>query len=97
MGWLRGKKDDKPEYTGLQLQTAAAFLPIPIVWGTNKVAHNVIFYDNFQQHKSSSKTGKGGHHGGGGSSSQQFDHLYLRPRARHLRGADQRFWPRMEG
>ena len=72
MGWLRGKKDDRAEYTGLQLQTAAAFLPIPIVWGANKVSHNVIFYDNFQQHKSSSKTGKGGHGGGSSSSSQQY-------------------------
>ena len=73
MGWLRGKKNDKPEYTGLQLQTAASFLPIPIVWGTNKVAHNVIFYDNFQSHQGGSKTGKGGHGGGGGggSSAQQ--------------------------
>ena len=73
MGWLRGKKNDKPEYTGLQLQTAASFLPIPIVYGTNKVAHNVIFYDNFQSHQGGSKTGKGGHGGGGGggSSAQQ--------------------------
>jgi putative tail protein len=71
MGWLRGKKTDKPDYTGLQLQTAAAFLPIPIVWGTNKVSHNVIFYDNFQSHKGGSKLGKGGHGGGGSSSSAQ--------------------------
>src|SRR5208337_1807605 len=62
----RGKKTDRPDYTGLKLQTAATFLAIPIVWGTNKVSHNVIFYDNFQSHKSNSKTGKGGHGGGGG-------------------------------
>jgi hypothetical protein len=65
----RGKKTDRPDYTGLKLQTAATFLAIPIVWGTNKVSHNVIFYDNFQSHKSNSKTGKGGHGGGGGGAS----------------------------
>ena len=30
--------DIKPDFTGLQIQTATSTLPIPIVWGQNKVA-----------------------------------------------------------
>jgi len=38
----------KPDYTGLQLQTSTATLPIPICWGQSKGAANVLFYSNFQ-------------------------------------------------
>src|ERR1700682_5583891 len=37
-----------PDYTGLQIQTAVSALPIPIVWGTSKLAANVIWYANFK-------------------------------------------------
>jgi hypothetical protein len=52
------KVSTKPDYTGLQLQTAVATLPIPIAYGQTKLAPNVIFYSNF--HTQNVKAGKGG-------------------------------------
>ena len=63
MGWFREKS--KPDFTGLQIQTSASVLPIPIVWGRTKIAGNIIWYQNFQTH--SSGGGKGGLFGGGSS------------------------------
>ncbi len=55
-----------PDYTGLQIQTAVNTLPIPIVWGTSRLAPNVIWYNNFQTQDSGGKNGgKGGLFGGG--------------------------------
>ena len=48
----------KPNYTGLQLQTAVSTLPIPICYGRQKLAPNVVFYSNFQTQNV--KSGKGG-------------------------------------
>jgi hypothetical protein len=53
------KSSLKPDYTGLQLQTATATLPIPILWGQSKLAPNVVFYSNFQTQNVKSG-GKGG-------------------------------------
>jgi hypothetical protein len=53
------KSSLKPDYTGLQLQTATATLPIPILWGQSKLAPNVVFYANFQTQNVKSG-GKGG-------------------------------------
>ena len=50
----------RPDYTGLQIQTAVNTLPIPIVWGMSKLAPNVIWYNDFQTSYSSSGGGKGG-------------------------------------
>jgi hypothetical protein len=58
MSWFRQNTGQKPDYTGLQLQTSVNTLPIPIVWGRTKVAANVIWYANFQTHGSGG--GKGG-------------------------------------
>lgn len=59
MSWFRQKNaGQKPDYTGLQLQTSVNTLPVPIVWGKTKVAANVIWYTNFQTHGGSG--GKGG-------------------------------------
>ena len=50
-----------PQYTGLQIQTSSGAVPISIVWGTNKIAPNVVWSDNFQIIAQNSKTGgKGG-------------------------------------
>ena len=49
----------KPDFVGLQLQTAASALPIPIIYGQTKLAANIIWYANFQVH-GPNKTGKGG-------------------------------------
>lgn len=55
-----------PDYTGLQIQTAVNTLPIPIVWGTSRLAPNVIWYNNFQTQESGGKNGgKGGLFSGG--------------------------------
>ena len=58
MSWFRQKSGQKPDYTGLQLQTSVSTLPIPIIWGRTKAAANVIWYANFQTHGGGG--GKGG-------------------------------------
>ena len=67
MSWLRASKGQKPDYTGLQLQTSVTTLPIPIGWGQFKISPNVIWYENFQ---SQGGSGGKGHLFSGGSSSQ---------------------------
>jgi hypothetical protein len=47
-----------PTYTGLQVQTSSQALPIPIVWGANRISGNVIDYFNFYSQPASK--GKGG-------------------------------------
>ena len=64
MGWFRND-NVKPDFTGLQIQTSTAILPIPIVWGQAAIGGNVIWYQNFQSR--SQGGGKGGLLGGGGS------------------------------
>lgn len=54
------------EYYGLQVQGTSAAVPVPIVYGRNIVAPNVIWYENFRAHAQSS--GKGGGKSGGGKS-----------------------------
>ena len=59
----------RPDYTGLQVQTASSALPIPVVYGTNRIAPNFIWSDGFQTHAQRGKKagGKGGgRHGGTG-------------------------------
>ena len=70
MGFLRRNDNAKPDYTALQLQTSVSTLPIPIVWGRNKISPNVIWYANFQAIPGGSGKGiggKGGLFGGGGA------------------------------
>lgn len=63
-GGASGVKQAKPPvYTCLQVQTSAQGLPIPIIWGTNRISGNVIDYFNFQKHDASKGTGKGGKNG----------------------------------
>jgi hypothetical protein len=63
------KKTSVTVYSGLQVQTTSSCLPIPICYGANLLTPNVIWYNDFQQHKSGGKAGgKGGALGGGGSS-----------------------------
>jgi hypothetical protein len=54
-------------YTGINLQTSAQGVPVTIVWGKNRVAPNIFWYNNFQAHKQSGKGagGKGGQKGTG--------------------------------
>ena len=68
MSWFRQSSAAKPDYTGLQLQTSASTLPIPVLWGQSKIAPNVIWYANFQT-QSPSTGGKGGFFGASASTS----------------------------
>jgi hypothetical protein len=54
-------------YTGLQLQTSAQGVPVTLMWGKNRMAPNIFWYNNFQAHKQGSKGagGKGGQKGTG--------------------------------
>jgi len=54
-------------YTGIQLQTSAQGVPVTLMWGKNRFAPNLIWYNNFQSHKQSNKGagGKGGSKGSG--------------------------------
>ena len=55
------KTSTKPVYTGLQLQTSANGLAVPIVYGQVKLAPNVIWYGDFAAIKhQQSQGGKGG-------------------------------------
>ncbi len=69
MGFLRRNDNAKPDYTSLQIQTSTSTLPIPIVWGQNKVSPNIIWYANFKAVPGGSGKGVGGKGGvfGGGS------------------------------
>src|ERR1700722_4451858 len=70
------KPASTPDYTGLQIQTAVSALPIPIVWGTSKLAPNVIWYANFKAIPAGSSGGGGkGLFGSGGSGNTgQYDY-----------------------
>jgi hypothetical protein len=55
-----GGKKVKPQYTGLQMQTASSTQALYIMWGANRVAPNLIWYGDFKSHKKKQKAGKGG-------------------------------------
>ncbi len=64
-----------PTYTGLQLQTSANSMPVPLLWGMTKAAVNIFFYANFQAHPvftPQQQTGKGGSGKGGGGVTWQL-------------------------
>ena len=67
MGLLRGgnQQTQTPVYSGLQIQTASSAIPIPILFGVNKIAPNVIWNGGFYGLPVGSK-GKGGGGGKGG-------------------------------
>lgn len=81
MGFLVGLFGSRPKThataaSGVQLQSSAQGLPIPLVFGTTSVAPNMIWYGDFvaTQQKSSGgggggKGGSSGGKGGGGSTS----------------------------
>ncbi len=60
MAFLRRNDNAKPDYTALQLQTSTSILPVPIVWGQNKISVNVLWYTNFQAVPGGSGKGIGG-------------------------------------
>lgn len=62
MGGLFGTtvKAGKPQYTGIQIQTSASTLPVPLIWGMNRGGPNLIWYGDFKANKQKQKSGKGG-------------------------------------
>ena len=74
MGFLRRSSNDKPDFTSLQVQTSTSTMPIPIVWGRNKIAPNLIWFANFKAVPESSGKGVGGKGGilGGGASASSY-------------------------
>ncbi len=57
------------EYTSLQLQTSAQGVCIPIAWGQNVLAPNLIWQNDFV---ATPVSGKGGGKGGGGKGATQY-------------------------
>ena len=74
MSWLGRSPNAKPDYTALEIQTATSTLPIPIVWGQNKLAPNILWYANFRAGPGAGGKGTGGKGGlvGGSSSSESY-------------------------
>lgn len=77
MSFLFGhkQKKQKPDYTGLPLQTSTSTMPIPIGFGKNRAAPNIIWQGDFQTHKHKQKTGKG--LGGSGSVTYTYSASYV--------------------
>ena len=72
MGGLLGhpaaSNTTQPNYTQLNVQTSATGLPIPILYGAQKVSGNLLWYGDFAKHPVGSKGGgKGGGKGNGQS------------------------------
>lgn len=57
-------------YTELQVQTSAQGVPVALLWGTQRLVFNLVWYGNFQSHKANA--GKGGGKGGGGKGSGTY-------------------------
>ena len=71
-GLLSGGKSKKTQPTiasGLQLQSSSYGAPIPLVYGTSRLAPNLIWYNNFTA-TPVSNGGKGGGKGGAGGNSK---------------------------
>ncbi len=58
----------QPNYTQLDVQTSATGLPIPLIYGAQKVSGNLLWYGDFAKHPVG---GKGGGKGGGGKGNGQ--------------------------
>ena len=54
-------------YTGVPIQTSTAGVVIAILWGVNRIGHNIIDLNDFSQSGGGSKGGKGGGGGKGGT------------------------------
>src|SRR5258708_3525697 len=63
MGALLGggsQKTTQPAYTSLQLQTSSYGLPITILYGTNRISGNLLWYAGFKATAQTQSQGKGG-------------------------------------
>lgn len=64
--------------TGVQFQSSANGLPIPIIFGKTRVSPNLIWYGDFTAvpHTTTQSSGSGGKGGGGGSTSSNTTYTY---------------------
>lgn len=75
--WFLAKKQDTQQtqpMTALRVQSSVQGKPIPLLWGRNRLAGNLIWYGDFlsyQVNNGSSGGGKGGAVTGGGGKGQQ--------------------------
>lgn len=60
----------------IRIQTAAYGKPIPLVYGTTRIASNLFWYDNFVATPHTETQSSGGGKGGGGSSSSNTTYTY---------------------
>lgn len=74
MSFFMGNRSSasKPQYTGIQLQTSSSNLPLTLLWGLNRIAPNIFWYDDFKSLKKKEKAGKGAFFGGGSFSSYTY-------------------------
>lgn len=65
------QNQSRPSYTSLQVQTSCYGLCIPVVYGNDRIAPNLIWYGDFKaKAHEQQQPGKGG--GGGGSSTTTY-------------------------
>lgn len=57
------RKQGPAQFANLQVQTSQKGEPIPVVYGTSRIAGNILWYGNFQRHENA-PGGKGGGKGG---------------------------------
>jgi len=63
---------EKPNPNQLRVQTSEKGGVVPVIYGTRRIAGNLIWYDNFQTHEHYQEAETGGK--GGGSTEQVFSH-----------------------
>ncbi|MGB8601971.1 MAG: phage tail protein [Rhizomicrobium sp.] len=59
MASYSGTNTKVTKYTSVPIQTSALGVPVTLFWGRQRISPNLIWYNNFKSHKSSS-SGKGG-------------------------------------
>jgi len=71
IGSAKGNGVQPVQVAGLQVSVSTYGLPIPIVWGQNRLSGNLLWYGNFQAIPVSSGGGKGG----GGSTPSSYNYV----------------------
>lgn len=56
----KGSSQWVPRYNGIQIQSSSSAIPIPIVYGTNRIAPNILWTGGFRSYPQRSGGGKGG-------------------------------------
>jgi hypothetical protein len=76
MGFLVGSQKPQgqsmPAYTGILLPTSSAAIPITLLYGTNRISHNMIWYGNVVATAQSNSATSGGKGGGGQQGSSGY-------------------------